>query len=320
MLRDSLSVKRLFPVWLAAGALALVAACSTTVAGHPAAAPAARPSTQTTAGHGKSAPAPKRHHKSKPAVAVHASLLEGDGQTYGVGMPIVMRFDKKLTDPTAFEKAVTVTVGGRPANGAWYFENSPAGFAMEAHYREAQPWPAHSRIAVNAPLKGVSAGRGRAFDDDLTLSMNIGAAHVSTVDFSPTDPHMVVTSDGHFVRRLPVSLGAPGDSTATLRGTKVVEEFDRVENMEGTPVPWSVRITNSGEFVHAAPWNGEIGRANLSHGCTNLSTADAEWFYHFSRLGDLVEYPNAPGREMPVWDGLGDWNATWSEWQAGGEL
>lgn len=68
---------------------------------------------------------------------------------------------------------------------------------------------------------------------------------------------MVVRSDGRVVRRLAVSLGAA--ATPTYRGVKVVEEFDHVEDMEGTPVYWSVRITTSGEFVHAAPWNSKIG-------------------------------------------------------------
>jgi lipoprotein-anchoring transpeptidase ErfK/SrfK len=118
------------------------------------------------------------------------------------------------------------------------------------------------------------------------------------------------------VGTLPVSLGSA--DWPTYSGVKVVEEFDRVQNMEGTPVPWSVRVTNSGEFVHAASWNGRIGSANTSHGCTNLSVADAEWFYKFSQLGDVVTYPDAQGPRMKVWDGLGDWNVPWTEWRAGG--
>jgi lipoprotein-anchoring transpeptidase ErfK/SrfK len=244
-------------------------------------------------------------------------LFEGDGLTYGVGMPVIFRFTQKVTAVAAFEKAVTVDLDGRPADGAWYWEGSAApGFVQEAHFRMHNFWPAHSHITVRAPIAGLSAGRGRAFSDNLTLSMYIGAAHISTVYASDTDPHMVVTSDGRTVRTLPASLGTA--TNPTYRGTKIVEEFDRIENMEGTPVPWSVRVTNSGEFVHAAPWNSEIGRANLSHGCTNLSTADARWFYHFSLLGDVVRYPDAPGRTMRPWDGIGDWNVAWPAWLAGG--
>lgn len=299
-----------------AGALLLaLGACSTTVSGHPQdARPATvQPSTPTggTTSRAHAGPA-------KPMVRVHATLMQSDQQTYGVGMPIVMRFTKRVTDAAAFQRTATVTVNGRPAAGAWYFEPSQvAGFVLEAHYRTEHFWPAHSHIELAAPLKHVSAGTGRAFDDDLTLSINIGAEHISTVD-AGSHPHMTVRSDDRVERTLEASLGAADHPT--YQGIKVVQEFDRIENMSGTPVPWSVRVTNSGEFVHAAPWNSQLGRANLSHGCTNLSTADARWFFRFSRLGDVVEYPNAPGGLMRPDDGLGDWNVPWSQWRSGGLL
>lgn len=80
---------------------------------------------------------------------------------------------------------------------------------------------------------------------------------------------MTVTSDGTVVHTMPVSLGS-GDHP-TFDGTKVVMEKDNPERMISTPgeayynvlVPWSVRITNSGEFIHAASWNtGNIGSRN----------------------------------------------------------
>jgi len=87
-------------------------------------------------------------------------------------------------------------------------------------------------------------------------------------------------------------------------------------------VPWSVRLTNSGEFVHAAAWNtGNIGARSTSHGCTNLTVDDAKWFYDFSMIGDVVTYSNTgTSSVVPSWDGLGDWNVSWSQWQAGNLL
>jgi lipoprotein-anchoring transpeptidase ErfK/SrfK len=251
---------------------------------------------------------------------VHAGFFEADGRTYGVGMPIIARFTARVTNRAAFVHAVTVRVNGTPVDGAWDWEASPApGWAMEAHYRTAQFWPAHSRITVDAPLKGVPAGPGKTFDDSLTLAIRIGAAHISTVYASATAPHMVVRSDGRVVRRLRASLGAA--ATPTYRGTKVVEEFDQVEDMEGTPVYWSVRITNSGEFIHAASWNGgNIGQRSTSHGCTNLNESDAQHFFDFAQIGDVAVYTNTGGPTMPSWDGYGDWNLSWSTWQAGGLL
>ncbi len=56
-------------------------------------------------------------------------------------------------------------------------------------------------------------------------------------------------------------------------------------------VQWAMRLTYSGEFIHAAPWSvGSQGCANVSHGCTGMSTADAGWLYAMSRRGDVVEY------------------------------
>jgi hypothetical protein len=86
-------------------------------------------------------------------------------------------------------------------------------------------------------------------------------------------------------------------------------------------VYWNVRITNGGAFVHAAPWSvGQQGRANVSHGCINLSPANATWFYYFARRGDIVDVYNTP-RPPSTWDaGTMDWNMSWSQWVAGSAL
>jgi lipoprotein-anchoring transpeptidase ErfK/SrfK len=290
-------------------------------------------STHTTP-HGSAAsgaPTTGDHRSGSPAPAatapVHVSLFEGDGQTYGIGMPIIAQFSKKVTNAHPFNNAVKVTVNGQPASGAWFWVNSNSGYAMEAHYRPEQFWPAHAKVELTMPLKGISAGTGLAFDDSLTLSMNIGAAHVSTVDGG--SEQMRVTSDGQTVKTFPVSLGKA--STPTYLGTKVVMAKKNPQHMVSAPgeanpyslqVPWSVRVTNSGEFVHAAAWNGgNIGLRSTSHGCTNLNVDDAKWFYNFSIVGDVVQYSNTgTSNVMPSWDGFGDWNVPWSQWQAGNLL
>ncbi|HEY7047175.1 MAG TPA: Ig-like domain-containing protein, partial [Jatrophihabitantaceae bacterium] len=117
-----------------------------------------------------SSSASKTSAKPKPTSPVHVSLFQGDGQTWGIGMAIQAQFSKKITDARPFNKAVTVRVNGHPANGAWFWVNSNNGYAMEAQYRLQKYWPAHSKVEMNMPLKGVSAGPGLAFDDSLTLS------------------------------------------------------------------------------------------------------------------------------------------------------
>jgi lipoprotein-anchoring transpeptidase ErfK/SrfK len=293
---------------------------------------------RTVAGHGSPAatgassapaatPSSSPPTSTVPTTPVHVSLFQGDGQTYGIGMPIIAQFSKKVSDAHAFDKAVTVTVNGQPAGGAWFWVSSNAGYAMEAHYRPQHYWPAHSKIEMTMPLKGVSAGRGLAFDDSLTLQMNIGAAHVSTVDGQ--SEKMTVTSDGRTLKTFGVSLGKA--DTPTYVGTKVVMAKKNPQHMVSAPgeanpyslqVPWSVRLTNSGEFIHAASWNtGNIGSRSTSHGCTNLTVADAQWFYAFAVVGDVVTYTNTgTSAGMPSWDGFGDWNVSWSDWTAGNLL
>ena len=224
-----------------------------------------------------------------------------------------MRFDVPVTDKSALEGAASVEVNGAPAGGDWYWFTS-----TEVHYRPQAYWPAHATITLDAPIRGLSAGAGLSYDNSLTLSMLTGAAHISTVDAQTLQ--MTVTSDGAVVRTIPVSLGKA--ETPTYSGVKVIEEKDELERMVGPgydeQVPWSLRITNSGEYVHAAAWNSQIGAVSTSNGCTNLSTEDAKWMFDFSSIGDVVTYPNAAGGTMPSWDGYGDWNLDWATWQSGG--
>ncbi|MBV9592359.1 MAG: L,D-transpeptidase [Actinobacteria bacterium] len=264
---------------------------------------------------------------------VHVKILESDGNTYGVGMPIVAYFSQKITDASAFAKATKVTIDGAAANGAWYFEDSAqiSGYPLEAHYRTQNFWPGHAQIKMEMPVKGLSAGTGLVFDDSLTLSMATGPANISTVDASSL--RMTVTSDGATVKTIPVSLGAA--KTPTYNGTKIVMQKGS-DQPDGTLYPngavrmigpgynemvdWSVRVTNSGEYVHAAPWNSRIGQVSTSNGCTNLSVADAQWFYNLAQVGDPIVYANTNGSQMPSWDGFGDWNVPWAQWQEGGEV
>lgn len=291
---------------------------------------------------GRATPSTPAPTTSTPARAtgapVHVSLLEGDGGVYGVGMPIVAYVNRKVTDAAAFEKATTVTVDGKPAGGAWYWERSSRqGQVLEAHYRPEKYWPANARIRVDMPVKGLSAGEGLVYENSLTLDIATGASHVSLVDCARE--RMTVTSNGETVRSFPTSCGKA--KTPTYTGTKVVMQKgeekpgstqlrpDGAVRMVSTNpadpydliVPWSVRLTASGEYAHAASWNGgNIGIRSTSNGCTNLNVNDAKWFYQFSQIGDVVTYSNTGGTRMPSWDGYGDWNIPWGAWTSGGLL
>ena len=77
-------------------------------------------------------------------------------------------------------------------------------------------------------------------------------------------------------------------------------------------VYWDVHISDSGEYVHAAPWSvGAQGNTNVSHGCVNLSPANAEQFMNFSRVGDIVVVVNGPRPPVPGDHGVMDWETPW---------
>ncbi len=288
----------------------------------------------TTDGRGAPAGASGGRSSSSPSSSaavgapVHVSTVQGDNQTYGVGEPIIARFTPAPTSSVTFTNAAQVTVNGAPAGGAWFWEKPYADGPIEAHYRPPSYWPAHSQIHMNLPLKGLSAGPGLVYADNLTLDFTIGAKHVSTVDGQALT--MSVASDDVVQKTFQVSLGKA--NTPTFNGTKVVMDKKNPQRMIGDGksgpssvynelVPFSVRVTLSGEFIHAAAWNtGNIGSRSTSNGCTNLTVGDAEWFYNFAQLGDVAVYTGTTGGPMPPLDGLGDWNVRWDTWKGGGLL
>lgn len=315
--------------------LALVAACSSGPAKKkdPSSGPASKAGTSA-------APSPTSTGKTADpnAKTVNVTALQSDGATFGIGMPIVLYFNPVPTDISEFNRVVKVTLNGQPAKGAWYWEKPYADQPVQAHYRLQNYWPAHSEVKVEMPISGLYAGKGLKFSGKLTsIDFKIGDAHITNVSNNgPTGTQgatLTVTSNGQMVKTFKASLGA--GKTPTYNGIKLVMQKGENTNGPGSPlkpqgtvqmtgpgysepVKWSVRVTASGEYVHAAPWNTHLGQLNTSNGCTNLSVADAEWFYNFSQVGDVVTYTGSTGSRVPSWDGFGDWNVSWGLWTQGG--
>jgi lipoprotein-anchoring transpeptidase ErfK/SrfK len=126
---------------------------------------------------------------------------------------------------------------------------------------------------------------------------------------------------------MPISAGR--DQYPTMTGTHIAlyRQSDVLMDSSTVGIPrnspdgyyehvyFDVAITDGGEFVHAAPWStGSQGRSNVSHGCVNLSNADAEWFFNFSHMGDVINVVNGPrGPELGD-HGVMDWNTSWDKW------
>jgi lipoprotein-anchoring transpeptidase ErfK/SrfK len=320
-MRDNVIGRRAFLKLAGVGAAgAVLAACS-------------KPTASWNAGTGSPSPGasggtPSASPTGTPAPSgapVHVRLYQGDGSTWGIGMPIIAYLSKMITDSRPFNEATKVTVNGNEVQGAWFFQHSTIykDYPLEAHYRTQTYWPGHATIHMDLPVQGQSAGTGLVFDDSLTLDMATGPANITAVD-GHTE-RMIVTSDGKQVFDFPVSLGKA--TTPTYNGIKVIMEKKNPERMIGTTpgdtydvlVPWSCRVTNSGEFIHAASWNGgNIGQRSTSNGCTNLNVGDAQKYFAFAQVGDVATYQRTGGGAMPSWDGYGDWNLTWTTWQQGG--
>ena len=255
----------------------------------------------------------------------YASIAPLDGETVGVGMPVIVTFDVPVTDRALFEKHMQVT--STPAQrGSWRWLND-----QEAHFRPASYWKAGTDVSVDLDLNSLPAGNGIYGQESRSIDFQIGDAHVYKVNAQTHQ--MQVFSNGALLRTLPITTGKAGFITRS--GTKVIiEKFDEKRMNSETvginrnspeaydidDVQWAMRVTYSGEFIHAAPWSvGSQGYANVSHGCTGMSTADAGWLYAMSRRGDVVEYTGTD-RPMTLENGYGDWNLPFPDWKAGSAL
>ena len=256
----------------------------------------------------------------------YPSFVPVEGQTVGVGMPVIIRFDVPVTDKAAIEKHLKVI--SRPAQtGAfrWLSDN-------EVHWRPKSYWRPGTDVTVKADIGGVPAGNGIYGQMDRQVNFQVGDAMVSKVDMNTYQ--MRVFKNGKLVNTIPITTGEQPKFT-TRSGTKVIVEKFRSKRMNSQTigidpnsadgydlydVEYAMRVTYSGEFVHSAPWSvGSQGNANVSHGCTGMSPANAEWFYNNSKVGDVIEYTGSD-KWMDLTNGFGDWNADFSEYRAGSAL
>ncbi|MCW2576043.1 MAG: ErfK/YbiS/YcfS/YnhG family protein [Modestobacter sp.] len=235
-----------------------------------------------------------------------------------------MTFDEDVADRAAVERQLRVTTTP-PVAGSWSWLSD-----RTVHYRPEQYWPARTHVAVDVDVYGLDVGAGVHGQASKHVEFDVGPKRVAVVDATELVLRLYV--DDQLVKEMPTSLGKRGNPTPT--GTYVVMQQSRNYTMRSasygvpldapggyeTPVEYASRLSNSGIFVHAAPWSvGDQGRRNVSHGCLNVSTANASWFYDNFGRGDVVEVANA-GPVLEVRDGFGDWNESWTDWQAGSAL
>ncbi|WP_328295642.1 Ig-like domain-containing protein [Kineococcus sp. NBC_00420] len=259
-----------------------------------------------------------------PAVAPLA------GSEVGVGMPVIVTFDAPVAKDkrSVVEQNMTVTGSPNPVAGSWNWRSD-----TKVEFRPEQYWPAHSTVHVGLALGAIEVAPG-VWGKSRDIDFTIGSAMLSTVDIGAHT--LTVTRDGEVLKTIPVTLGQSGSGGqfVTRSGTKVIMSLEKSREMNSETtgigqddpryynldVKYAMRLTNSGEFLHAAPWSvASQGRANVSHGCTGMSTENAQWMFQNSKVGDVVTYTGSD-RGIEPGNGFNVWNETYDQWRQGSAL
>ncbi len=225
------------------------------------------------------------------------SFNPANGSKAGAAKPIYINFARPIADRALAEQAVHIS-SVPPVPGRFYWTSD-----TQLRWRPQDFWPAGT--VVNIDAGGTKS------------SFTVPEQLVATID--DATHQMTIVRNGKVEKTFPVSMGKP--SHATPNGTYYVLEkmADIVMDSSTYGVPTTsaegykikvqdaVRIDNSGNFVHSAPWSvGDQGKRNVSHGCINLSPANAQWFFDNFGSGDPVVIKNSKGIYNKP-DGASDW-------------
>jgi len=243
-----------------------------------------------------------------------------DGSKVGVGMPAIVRFDTPVADKKSIEENLHVTTVPKQT-GSWHWYGN-----QEVHWRPKSYWKPGTKVTVDADINGVSAGDGKYGQTSSKTKFTVGREFVIKVNLK-TD-YATVYKDGKKVRSIPVTGGKAGWQTRS--GTKLImaKEYDKVMTNEmigakekySLKAAYAMRLTNSGEFLHSAPWSvASQGRANVSHGCVGMSVADSRYLIENTLIGDPV-VTTGTDKGIEAGNGYSDWNASFKEYKKGSAL
>ncbi|MEO3770504.1 Ig-like domain-containing protein [Micromonospora sp. B9E7] len=257
---------------------------------------------------------------TKPQVT--STLYFGDDRTYGTAMPVTIGFDPPIARAARADVQRRLFVRTDPPQpGVWSWVDD----GSQVYYRAPDFWRPGTTISVRAGLEGLPIGGNRVGDADRTATSRIGRQ--VALEVNNATKQMRVLRDGKVIRRIPVSLGKP--RTPTSSGKMVIMEkhqrttFDTRGEPNGgyvVNVEDAQRLTWGGEFIHGAPWSvSDQGHRNVSHGCTNVSPANADWLMGVTQVGDLVTFTGTEVRLQPG-NGWTAWNTGWEQFVKGSAL
>ncbi|RRD51178.1 Ig-like domain-containing protein [Arachnia propionica] len=240
----------------------------------------------------------------------------------GVGMPAYVKFDHPVGEAYRAEIEKHAFVTTEPAQeGSWGWLSD-----TELLWRPKEYWQPGTKVKLHFSWNGVQATDSTWLRKTLDADFSVGdVSRVIKVDIA--NHTTTVVENGETVNSFPSTTGKSGFITRS--GTKIIlEKSDSMQMSSETinipsgsgesydlNVKWAMRVTWTGEFIHAAPWSvGSQGKENVSHGCVGLSTDNAGWLYSRTNIGDVVEFTGSD-RMMEPSEGIGVWLYSWEEWQ-----
>lgn len=258
----------------------------------------------------------------KPTItATYSIVYSGDNR--GIATPVTVQFDSAVASEyrAGVEKTLKVTTTPE-VEGSWGWVDSRV-----VQWRPAEYWAPGTTIQLDAPIGGLQTGEGKYVGKDSSATYNISSkARIVKVN---TQTHQAqAIENGVVVNTLPVTTGQPG--MVSRAGIKVISEKVPSMVMDSStvgvpndspdgykiPVKWAQRITWTGEFLHAADWSAAShGYANVSHGCTGLTTERAKWLYDFTSIGTPVEY-TGNNDVVEQHEGVALWTLSYADWLA----
>lgn len=258
-------------------------------------------------------------------LALTGSRPEQD-DTVGIAMPISLYFNKAVQNRAAVEQRLSVQPSVA-TEGSFHWVGDD-----QVNWRPKEYWKPGTTVTVRAALFGLDTGGGTFGKADREFTFTIGKDQRALGNVGAHT--FTVFADGQQIRQLPASFGRP--RYPTQNGIHVAFEKWQQKRMtseswggprKGQPgwydevLPKAVRISNNGEFVHINAATVSVqGRANVSHGCINLSPANGAWFYNFVQIGDPVEIVGSP-KPLTSSDGdIADWTIPWADYLRGSAL
>jgi lipoprotein-anchoring transpeptidase ErfK/SrfK len=252
------------------------------------------------------------------------TISPNDNAEVGVAVPVSVSFGAEPQDREAVAKRISITTTPQ-VEGAWaWIKHDDGRWALD--FRPRDYWPSGTKVHIDAKLYGVKLDDTSYGAADITSDFTIGRNQVVVADVNSHE--MVVKQNGQVVASYPASYGRGGDNgdpnLVTRSGTHVVmakhEEYLMNNARYGytnSPQKWAVRISNNGEFIHANPASaGAQGNSNVTHGCINLSNADAQAYFASAFYGDPVEISGTDIQLSGMDGDVYTWAMSWDEWKA----